>query len=191
MGVLEYQSVAVAHCPSMCFRSQGTSRQQDHLHLWRGRRAYEHVWISVHRCRCGIASAKGETCYTPSVNHPVRPRANRTAKGQGESCPTYLANVAIIPGHKKTTLAIPRPLSLYLNGLPPYNSNSLCALPAFVPVTYALFVARIIVNASAADSVKQHASTEQARQAILTALDSCRSGQKRSKKKAEPKMVAT
>jgi hypothetical protein len=35
------------------------------------------------------------------------------------------------------------------------------------------------------------ARTEQMRQASLTAGDSLRSGQKRSKKKAEPKMVAT
>jgi hypothetical protein len=47
------------------------------------------------------------------------------------------------------------------------------------------------VKARAADSVKRQASTEQMRHASFTAADWTRSGQKRSKKKAEPKMVAT
>ena len=32
---------------------------------------------------------------------------------------TYLTNVKIMPGQRKTTLAIARPLLLYFNGLPP------------------------------------------------------------------------
>lgn len=102
-----------------------------------------------------------------------------------------LRKVKIIPGHKKTTLAIARPLLAYLIGLPPYSLNSLPALAASVPVTYALLAATMYVYASAQDSVSRHAKTEHARQAVLTARDSWRSGQKRSKKKAAPKMVAT
>lgn len=104
---------------------------------------------------------------------------------------TNLANVAIIPGHSNTTLAIARPLSLYLIGLPPYSASNRCAFSAFVPVTYALFLASMMVNASAHASVIRHASTEQMRHAIFTLGDSCLSGQNRSKKKAEPKIVAT
>ena len=47
------------------------------------------------------------------------------------------------------------------------------------------------VYASAQDKVNRQAKTEQIFHANLTALDSLRSGQKRSKKKAAPKMVAT
>lgn len=102
-----------------------------------------------------------------------------------------LRNVKTIPGHKNTTLAIARPLLAYLIGLPPYSLSSLSAFAASVPVTYALFVATMYVYASAHDSVSAQANTEHARQAIFTARDSWRSGQKRSKKKAAPKMVAT
>ena len=99
--------------------------------------------------------------------------------------------MAIIPGHKKTTLAIALPFSLYRNGLPLYASNKAPAVRESVPDTYAALVATMTVYASAADSVKRQARTEQMRHAILTAGDSARSGQNRSKKKAEPKMVAT
>ena len=101
-----------------------------------------------------------------------------------------LANVAAIPGHKNTTLAIARPLSLYPNGLPPYSLNSLIAVALSAPVTYALCIATITVSPSAADRVSKQASTDQTRQAILTEVDSCRSGQKRLEKKALPKIVA-
>jgi hypothetical protein len=47
------------------------------------------------------------------------------------------------------------------------------------------------VYANAQLNVNMHANTEHARHAILTALDSLRSGQNRSKKNAAPKMVAT
>jgi hypothetical protein len=36
---------------------------------------------------------------------------------------TNLTNVNTIPGHKKTTLAIARPLRLYSSGLPPYSER--------------------------------------------------------------------
>jgi hypothetical protein len=69
-------------------------------------------------------------------------------------------------------------------------SRGIHALAAFMPETYALWLATMYVYASAQESVKRHAKMEQIFQANLTALDSLRSGQKRSKKKAEPKMVA-
>ena len=102
-----------------------------------------------------------------------------------------LRNVNTIPGHKKTTLAIARPLLEYFIGLPPYSASNLPAFVASVPVTYADFDATMYVYASAQDRVSMHAKTEQARHASFTARDSWRSGQKRSKKKAAPKMVAT
>lgn len=104
---------------------------------------------------------------------------------------TYLAKVPTMPIHKKTTLATARPFSRYFIGLPPYSRSSLAALAASVPLTYADLVARMTVYARAAERVNMHANTEHTRHAILTLLDSFRSGQKRSKKKAEPKMVAT
>ena len=96
-----------------------------------------------------------------------------------------------MPGHRNTTLAMARPLSRYLIGLPLYSSRSRAAVAASVPDTYALFVARMMVYARAAERVRQQANTEHTRHAILTLLDSWRSGQNRSKKNAEPKMVAT
>jgi hypothetical protein len=102
-----------------------------------------------------------------------------------------LANVKTVPGHRKTTLATARPFLRYFSGLPPYATSSSCALVAFVPETYALWLATMYVYASAQESVKRHAKMEQIFQANLTALDSFRSGQNRSKKKAVPKMVAT
>lgn len=104
---------------------------------------------------------------------------------------TYLTNVNTMPGHRNTTLAIARPFLRYFNGLPAYSSSSPWSLDAFGPVTYALCVATMYVYASAHDSVNIHANTEQTFHAIFTPLDSRRSGQKRSKKKALPKMVAT
>ena len=104
---------------------------------------------------------------------------------------THLATVARKPGHRKTVLAIARPLCLYFIGLPPYSANSLLAFVASVPVTYALFMATITVKPRAAEIVKKQASTEHIFQAIFTLGDSFRSGQKRSKKNAEPKIVAT
>ena len=103
----------------------------------------------------------------------------------------YLANVKTVPGQRKTTLAIARPFLWYFSGLPSYAASNSCALAAFVPETYALWLATMYVYASAQESVKRHAKMEQIFQANLTALDSLRSGQKRSKKKADPKMVAT
>jgi hypothetical protein len=105
--------------------------------------------------------------------------------------PTNLTTVNTIPGHKNTTLAIARPLSLYLNGLPPYSANSLCVSVAFVPLTYALLAATMYVYASASARASRHAKMAQAFHAIFTDGDSWRSGQKRSKKNAAPKIVAT
>lgn len=102
-----------------------------------------------------------------------------------------LANVNIMPGHKNTTLAIVRPLCLYANGLPPYAASNRCDSAAFVPVTYADLVATMSVYARASARASMHARTAQAFQAILTEGDSWRSGQKRSKKNAAPKIVAT
>lgn len=102
-----------------------------------------------------------------------------------------LRNVKIIPGHRNTTLAIARPLLEYFIGLPPYSASNLPAFAESVPVTYAALDATMYVYASAQERVSMHAKTEQARHAIFTARDSLRSGQKRSKKKAAPKMVAT
>jgi hypothetical protein len=104
---------------------------------------------------------------------------------------TVLKNVKTIPGHRNTTLAIARPLLAYLIGLPLYSRRARSAVVESTPVTYALFAATMYVYASAQESVSAHARTEQARHAIFTARDSRRSGQKRSKKKAAPKMVAT
>ena len=102
-----------------------------------------------------------------------------------------LRNVKTMPGHRNTTDATARPLLEYFIGLPPYSASNLPALPASVPVTCALLAATMYVYANAHESVSMHAKTEHARQAVFTARDSCRSGQKRSKKKAAPKMVAT
>jgi len=59
------------------------------------------------------------------------------------------------------------------------------------PTRTARCVTKITVSTSPLDKAKQHASMEQMRQAILTPRTSRRSGQKRSKKKAAPKIVAT
>lgn len=104
---------------------------------------------------------------------------------------TNLANVATMPGQIKMTLASARPFVRYFNGTPPESASSLDAVTESVPVKYADLVARMMVNAMASERVNMHARTEQTRHAILTDVDSLRSGQKRSKKKAEPNMVAT
>lgn len=104
---------------------------------------------------------------------------------------THLTQVNSIPGHKNTTLATALPFLLYFNGLPPYSANNLSLSSAFVPLTYALCDATMYVYATASAKARRHANTAQAFQASLTERDSWRSGQKRSKKNAAPKMVAT
>lgn len=104
---------------------------------------------------------------------------------------THLKQVNTHPIHKHTTLATALPFLLYLSGLPPYPSSPLCAVAPSTPVTHALCVATIYVYASAQPSVNIHASTEQIFQARFTPRDSLRSGQNKSKKKADPKIVAT
>lgn len=102
-----------------------------------------------------------------------------------------LAIVANMPGQRNATLAIALGFRLYFRGPPPYSLKARWAPTVSLPVMYALLVARMMVKARAEASVKRQASTEQMRHASFTAGDSVRSGQKRSKKKAEPKMVAT
>jgi len=107
---------------------------------------------------------------------------------------SYLTNVKIMPGHKNTTLAIARPFLLYASGVSPAFlncDNNEPPVAGSVPVMYALLLATIYVYARASARAARQAKTEQTFQAVLTPFDSCRSGQKRSKKKAAPKMVAT
>jgi hypothetical protein len=103
---------------------------------------------------------------------------------------THLTTVNTHPGHKNTTLATALPLCRYAIGLPLYAANSLCVSAAFVPVTYALLAATMYVYASASASARTQERTAQAFQASFTEADSWRSGQKRSKKNAAPKIVA-
>lgn len=99
---------------------------------------------------------------------------------------TYAAHVATKPSQIKTTLAIASPLSLYCRG-----GSSTNSMPVALPTNLARFVDKITVNTIAEESVKIHDRIEQAFHAIRTDLDSCLSGQNRSKKNAAPKMVAT
>ena len=98
---------------------------------------------------------------------------------------THLAQVATHPHQINTTLAIASPFFLYDRG--GLNRKG----PPASPVKVARCVANTTVKRIAEESVKMHASTEHAFHATRTAYDSCLSGQKRSKKKAAPKMVAT
>lgn len=101
-----------------------------------------------------------------------------------ESLLSYLHVVANQPSHISTKLAMALPLFLYTSG-------GLRTSTPVGPVKTARCVDRTTVRTIALDRAKQHASTEQIRHAFLTPIISCLSGQKRSKKKAAPKIVAT
>ena len=96
----------------------------------------------------------------------------------------YLQRVANQPSHINAKLATASWLRLYSNG-------GFRGCVATGPTISALRVDNTTLSTIALDSAKQQARIEQKRHAILTPLISCRSGQKRSKKKADPKMVAT
>ena len=94
------------------------------------------------------------------------------------------------PTHKNTTLAIARPLSRYLRGGLIF-SRAISSASSELAEIQALPVATMTVNANASANVISVITRALILHAHRILRGSYRSGKKRSKKKAAPKMVAT